>query len=43
MVSHPYWVFFEWLAPLIEMFGIIYFIPVATVSAIKKVDFFYVK
>lgn len=29
MVSHPYWVFFEWLAPLIEISGIIYFIIIA--------------
>jgi len=29
MVSHPYWVFFEWLAPIIEMLGIIYFIFIA--------------
>jgi cellulose synthase/poly-beta-1,6-N-acetylglucosamine synthase-like glycosyltransferase len=29
MVSHPYWVFFEWLAPLIELAGIIYFIAIA--------------
>jgi len=26
MVSFPYWVFFEWLAPIIEFIGIIYFI-----------------
>lgn len=29
MVSHPYWVFFEWLAPLIEVFGLLYFITIA--------------
>jgi poly-beta-1,6-N-acetyl-D-glucosamine synthase len=29
MVSHPYWVFFEWLAPIIEVFGILYFIIIA--------------
>lgn len=28
MVSFPYWVFFEWLAPIIELVGIIYFITV---------------
>ncbi|RZL14043.1 MAG: glycosyltransferase, partial [Pedobacter sp.] len=26
MVSFPYWVFFEWLAPIIEVTGIIYYI-----------------
>jgi len=29
MVSHPYWVFFEWLAPIIEALGILYFILIA--------------
>ncbi|NCB08024.1 MAG: glycosyltransferase family 2 protein [Bacteroidia bacterium] len=29
MVSHPYWVFFEWLAPLIEVSGLLYFITIA--------------
>ena len=29
MLSYPYWVFFEWLAPLIETAGIIYFILIA--------------
>lgn len=29
MVSHPYWVFFEWFAPLVEVSGIIYFIIIA--------------
>ncbi len=29
MVSHPYWVLFEWLAPLIEIAGILYFIIIA--------------
>ncbi|MGQ8336347.1 glycosyltransferase family 2 protein [Sunxiuqinia sp. A32] len=29
MLSHPFWVIFEWLAPLIEVFGIIYFIIIA--------------
>lgn len=25
MISFPYWVFFEWLAPIIEIIGLIYF------------------
>ncbi len=29
MVSHPYWVLFEWLAPIIEVFGIMFFIFIA--------------
>ncbi len=32
MVSHPYWVFFEWLAPLVEVLGIIYFIVIASLG-----------
>jgi cellulose synthase/poly-beta-1,6-N-acetylglucosamine synthase-like glycosyltransferase len=29
MLSYPYWVFFEWLAPIIEAVGILYFILIA--------------
>lgn len=29
LMGHPYWFFFEWLAPIIEFFGIIYFIVIA--------------
>lgn len=29
MLSYPYWVFFEWLAPIIETLGILYFILIA--------------
>jgi poly-beta-1,6-N-acetyl-D-glucosamine synthase len=29
MLGHPYWFFFEWLAPLVEFIGIIYFIIIA--------------
>lgn len=29
MLSYPYWVFFEWLAPIIEAGGILYFILIA--------------
>jgi poly-beta-1,6-N-acetyl-D-glucosamine synthase len=29
LVSHPYWVLFEWLAPIVEVVGIIYFIALA--------------
>ncbi len=29
LVSHPYWVIFEWLAPIIEISGILYFILIA--------------
>lgn len=29
MVSHPYWVLFEWFAPIIEVLGILYFTVIA--------------
>ncbi len=29
MLSYPYWVFYEWLAPIIETLGILYFILIA--------------
>lgn len=32
MVSHPYWVFFEWMAPIVEMLGILYFIFMAIIG-----------
>lgn len=41
MVSHPFWVFFEWLAPIIELAGIIYFIIIALMGQ-PNWPFFYV-
>ena len=41
MVSHPYWVFFEWLAPIIEFSGILYFIVIALLGGTSW-SFFYV-
>ncbi len=32
LVAHPYWVFFEWLAPIVEVLGIIYFIIIAMIG-----------
>ncbi|MFC1729727.1 glycosyltransferase [candidate division KSB1 bacterium] len=29
MIGYPFWFFFEWLAPIIEFIGIIYFITIA--------------
>jgi len=29
MLSYPYWFFFEWLAPLVEIVGILYFLIIA--------------
>lgn len=33
MLGYPYWFFFEWLSPLMEFFGVIYFISLAIVGA----------
>lgn len=33
LLSYPYWFFFEWLAPLVEVFGILYFIIIAILGA----------
>ncbi len=35
MLSFPFWVFFEWLAPVVELTGIIYFI---TMLSLGKID-----
>lgn len=40
MVSHPYWVLFEWLAPLIEVTGILYFICIALLGEPNWTFFF---
>ncbi len=41
MVSHPFWVFFEWLAPIIETIGILYFIFISIIGE-PNWPFFYV-
>lgn len=41
MVSHPYWVFFEWLAPIVEFLGIFYFTTIALLG-LANWPFFYV-
>ncbi len=35
MISFPYWVFFEWLAPLIEFAGIVYFAIMLTLGMLN--------
>jgi poly-beta-1,6-N-acetyl-D-glucosamine synthase len=40
LLGHPYWFFFEWLAPLIEFIGIIYFIIIA-ILGIPNWPFFF--
>lgn len=41
MLSYPYWFFFEWLAPIVEVFGILYFILIATFG-IPNWPFFFI-
>lgn len=41
MVSHPFWVFYEWLAPIIEFVGILYFIAIALLGE-PNWPFFYI-
>ncbi len=41
MVSHPFWVFYEWLAPIIEITGILYFLIIAFLGQ-PNWPFFYV-
>jgi poly-beta-1,6-N-acetyl-D-glucosamine synthase len=40
LMGHPYWFFFEWLAPIFEFIGIIYFIIIA-VLGIPNWPFFF--
>jgi poly-beta-1,6-N-acetyl-D-glucosamine synthase len=35
LVSFPYWVFFEWLAPIIETIGLIYFVLMAFMGKVN--------
>ena len=40
LLSYPYWFFFEWLAPVIEFFGIIAFIVFAFLGIVNWATFF---
>ncbi len=35
MLGYPYWFFFEWLAPIVEVLGFIYFLTMALIGAIN--------
>jgi hypothetical protein len=41
MLGYPYWLIFEWLAPIIEIIGIIYFVFIAFLG-IPNWPFFFV-
>jgi hypothetical protein len=40
MLGYPYWFFFEWLAPLVEFFGLLYFLILA-ILGITNWPFFF--
>jgi poly-beta-1,6-N-acetyl-D-glucosamine synthase len=40
MISYPFWVFFEWLAPFIEVIGFLFFAGLAACGMIDWVFFF---
>ena len=42
LVSHPFWVLFEWLAPILELLGILYFIIIAILGFANWPYFFIV-
>jgi len=39
MVSYPYWFFFEWLAPYVEFFGLLYFALLVYLGVVNWVFF----
>lgn len=39
MVSFPYWVFFEWLAPILQFIGIIYFVAITLMGMLNQYVF----
>lgn len=41
LLGYPYWFFFEWLAPIFEFFGILYFILIALLGAPNWNFFFF--
>ena len=40
IISYPFWLFFEWLAPIIEFFGMLYFLALAIMGWINWSHFF---
>lgn len=40
MLSYPYWFFFEWLAPFVEFFGLIFFLIFIGLGMVNWVFFF---
>jgi len=40
MVSYPYWLFFEWLAPYVEVFGLFYFFVLIYLHKVNWIFFF---
>jgi cellulose synthase/poly-beta-1,6-N-acetylglucosamine synthase-like glycosyltransferase len=42
LLSFPYWVFFEWLAPLIELVGVVYFLISVITGVVNFETFLYI-
>jgi len=42
LLSFPYWVFFEWLAPIIELVGLIYFVITLITGVVNAETFLYI-
>lgn len=42
LLSFPYWVFFEWLAPIVELVGFIYFIITLLTGVVNFETFLYI-
>ena len=42
MVSYPYWLFFEWMAPFVEFFGIIYFLTLLLLGQVNMFFFLFI-
>jgi len=40
MISFPYWVLFEWLAPIVEIIGLIYFTTMIILGSVNYLVFF---
>tara|TARA_Y100001935_G_C17311764_1_gene517155 strand:+ start:16857 stop:18281 length:1425 start_codon:yes stop_codon:yes gene_type:complete len=40
LLSYPFWFFFEWLAPLVEFFGLLYFIFLVSIGFVNWKFFF---
>lgn len=40
LLSYPYWFFFEWLAPFVEFFGLLFFLILVMLGMVNWIFFF---